>query len=142
MANLALYKNLEAFNKKVTSKFNDNWGSLLSFLDGSDAQHLIDVNFEAQIEKVEPRTSYTREIPIRNLKPKQLRKDLSKKNQSKSPIKKYVFTDNSWSSFNAYGHNHGDKIRYSHQVVKAPKLMDCRSNAGLEPLKLMSPSLL
>lgn len=140
MANLTLYKNLEKFNKKVTTKFNDHWGSLLSFLDGSDAQHLIDVNFEANMECVEPKTKYTREIPKRVHKHKQLRKDVLK-TKSKSPVRKYVFTDQSKKSFNAYGNNQGDKIRYSHQVHRAPKLQDCWSISGLEPLKLMSPSM-
>jgi hypothetical protein len=41
MAQKALYDQLEAYNSKIPNDFRDNWGSILTFLDGNDTKNLI-----------------------------------------------------------------------------------------------------
>lgn len=41
MAQKALYDQLETYNSKIPNDFRDNWGSILTFLDGKDTQKLI-----------------------------------------------------------------------------------------------------
>jgi hypothetical protein len=41
MAQKALYNQLEAYNSKIPNDFRDNWGSILTFLDGKDTANLI-----------------------------------------------------------------------------------------------------
>ena len=40
MAESALYKQLEIYNRTVSNKYRENWGSLLSYLDHNDTQQL------------------------------------------------------------------------------------------------------
>jgi len=40
MAETALYKQLDDYNRTITNNYKDNWGSLLSFLSSKDAKEL------------------------------------------------------------------------------------------------------
>ena len=40
MAESALYKQLEIYNRTVSNKYRENWGSLLTYLDHKDTSQL------------------------------------------------------------------------------------------------------
>ena len=42
MAEKALYNQLETYNSKIPNHYRDNWGSILTFLDGKDTDKLMD----------------------------------------------------------------------------------------------------
>ena len=42
MTEKALYKQLTKFNSKIENSYNNNWGSLLTFVDSKDTKFLMD----------------------------------------------------------------------------------------------------
>ena len=42
MAEKALYNQLETYNSKIPNHYRDNWGSILTFLDGKDTDKLME----------------------------------------------------------------------------------------------------